>query len=112
VPGIYAKLLDVDKVDLIVGPYATAQIAPAMPIVISKNKVFVTLLGLGVNSEFKYPNYFAMIPTGPDRSGLLPRTTWILRWRRRRGRKRSQSWRLIRNSLAMLPTGPETTSRR
>jgi branched-chain amino acid transport system substrate-binding protein len=66
VPGIYTKLLDVDKVDLIIGPYATAQMAPAMPIVIQRNKVFITLLGLAVNSEFKYPNYFAMIPSGPD----------------------------------------------
>src|SRR5712691_9285206 len=66
VPGIYTKLIDVDKVDLIIGPYATAQIAPAMPIVVSKNKVFISLLGLAVNSEFKYPNYFAMIPSGPD----------------------------------------------
>jgi hypothetical protein len=66
VPGIYTKLLDVDKVDLIIGAYATAQLAPAMPIVISKNKVFIGLLGLAVNSEFKYPNYFAMIPAGPD----------------------------------------------
>src|SRR5882672_8035050 len=66
VPGIYTKLLDVDKVDLIIGPFATAQIAPAMPIVMSKNKVFIGLLGLAVNSEFKYPNYFAMIPAGPD----------------------------------------------
>src|SRR5262245_56621916 len=32
VPGIYTKLLDVDKVDLVVGPYATAMIAPAMPV--------------------------------------------------------------------------------
>src|ERR1700686_2884851 len=32
VPGIYAKLLDIDKVDLIVGGYATNQLAPAMPI--------------------------------------------------------------------------------
>ena len=66
VPGIYTKLLDVDKVDLIIGPYATAQIAPAMPIVIQRNKVFVTLLGLAVNSEFKYPNFFSMVPAGPD----------------------------------------------
>jgi branched-chain amino acid transport system substrate-binding protein len=66
VPGIYTKLLDVDKVDLIIGPYATAQMAPAMPIVIQRNKVFVTLLGLAVNDEFKYPNYFAMIPSGPN----------------------------------------------
>jgi branched-chain amino acid transport system substrate-binding protein len=66
VPGIYTKLLDVDKVDLVIGPYATAQIAPAMPIVIQRNKVFISLLGLAVNSEFKYPNYFSMIPNGPN----------------------------------------------
>ena len=66
VPGIYTKLLDIDKVDLLIGPYATAQIAPAMPIVIQRNKVFIGLLGLAVNSEFNYPNYFVMIPSGPD----------------------------------------------
>src|ERR1700724_425563 len=66
VPSIYTKLLDIDKVDLIIGPYATAQIAPAMPIVIQRKKTFIGLLGLAVNSEFDYPNYFAMIPSGPD----------------------------------------------
>jgi branched-chain amino acid transport system substrate-binding protein len=66
VPGIYTKLLDIDKVDLVIGPYATAQIAPAMPIVIQRNKLFIGLLGLAVNTEFNYPNYFAMIPSGPD----------------------------------------------
>ena len=66
VPSIYTKLLDIDKVDLIIGPYATAMIAPAMPIVIQRKKTFIGLLGLAVNSEFDYPNYFAMIPSGPD----------------------------------------------
>ena len=66
VPAIYTKLLDIDKVDLIIGPYATAMIAPAMPIVIQRKKNFVGLLGLAVNSEFNYPNYFCMIPSGPD----------------------------------------------
>ena len=78
VPAIYTKLLDVDKVDLIVGAYATAQIAPAMPIVIQQKKTFIGLLGLAVNTEFNYPNYFAMIPSGPDaeaglHQGLLRR---------------------------------------
>src|SRR3954466_1243598 len=36
VPPIYNKLLDVDKVDLLMGAYATAQLAPAMPIVIQR----------------------------------------------------------------------------
>jgi branched-chain amino acid transport system substrate-binding protein len=66
VPGIYTKLLDVDKVDLVIGGYATAMLAPAMPVVMQRKKLFIGLLGLGVNSEFNYPNYFVMIPSGPD----------------------------------------------
>jgi len=66
VPGIYTKLLDVDKVDLVVGGYATVMLAPAMPVVMQRKKLFIGLLGLGVNSEFNYPNYFVMIPSGPD----------------------------------------------
>ena len=66
VPGIYAKLLGVDKVDLVVGGYATAMLAPAMPVIMQYKKVFIGLLGLAVNSEFHYPNYFVMIPSGPD----------------------------------------------
>lgn len=66
VPGIYTKLLDVDKVELIIGGYATNMLAPAMPVVIQKGRTFIGLLGLAVNSEFNYPNYFAMIPSGPD----------------------------------------------
>jgi len=66
VPGIYTKLLDVDKVDLVVGGYATAMLAPAMPVIMQHKKTFIGLLGLAVNSEFNYPNYFVMIPSGPD----------------------------------------------
>jgi branched-chain amino acid transport system substrate-binding protein len=65
VPGIYTKLLDVDKVELVVSGYATNMIAPAMPVVMQKKKTFVSLFGLDVNGEFKYPNYFSVIPTGP-----------------------------------------------
>src|SRR5262245_41529178 len=66
VPGLYAKLLDVDKVDMIVSGYATNMIAPAMPVAMQRKKVFPALFGTGVNSEFKYDKYFAMIPTGPN----------------------------------------------
>src|SRR5262245_6122107 len=47
VPGIYTKLIDVDKVDLVVSGYATAIIAPAMPVVMQRNMTFITLLGTG-----------------------------------------------------------------
>ena len=66
IPGIYTKLLDVDRVDFVIGAYGTALTAPAMPIIIQRKKTFVALLALAVNSEFNYPNYFAMIPSGPD----------------------------------------------
>ena len=66
VPAIYTKLLDVDKVELVVGGYATNMLAPAMPVVMQRNKLFLGLFGLAVNTEFDYPNYFAMIPSGPD----------------------------------------------
>jgi branched-chain amino acid transport system substrate-binding protein len=66
VPGIYTKLLDVDKVDLIMGPYATTQIAPSIPVAMQKNKLLISLFGTAVNSEFKYNRYFSMIPTGPN----------------------------------------------
>jgi branched-chain amino acid transport system substrate-binding protein len=66
VPGVYTKLLDVDKVDLIIGNYGTSMLVAAMPIVMQRKKVFIGLIGTAVNREFNYPNYFSMIPTGPD----------------------------------------------
>jgi branched-chain amino acid transport system substrate-binding protein len=65
VPAIYSKLLDVDKVDLIVSGYASTQIAAAMPVAVARKKLFVSLFGTGINNEFKYDKYFAMIPNGP-----------------------------------------------
>ena len=66
VPGIYTKLLDVDKVDLIVSGYGTNLIAPAMPVAIQHDRLFLGLFGMAVNAEFHYPKYFSMLPTGPD----------------------------------------------
>jgi branched-chain amino acid transport system substrate-binding protein len=65
VPGIYAKLLDIDKVDLIVSGYASTQIAAAMPVAIEHKKLFMGLAGTAINDEFQYPMYFAMGPYGP-----------------------------------------------
>src|SRR6516225_2238956 len=65
VPGIYTKLLDVDKVDLVVGPYGTNMVAPAIPTVMQKGKTFIGLFALAANSEFHYPKYFSMLPAGP-----------------------------------------------
>jgi branched-chain amino acid transport system substrate-binding protein len=64
VPGIYTKLLDVDKVDIVVSGYATNMIAPAMPVIIQHQRTFLGLLGLDANSKFHYPKYFSIAPTG------------------------------------------------
>jgi len=66
IPGIYSKLLDIDKVELLVSPFATNQIAPAMPIVMERKMTFMALFGTGVNDEFKYERYFQILPNGPD----------------------------------------------
>ena len=65
VPGIYTKLLDVDKCDLVVGPYATNMVAPAIPVVMQKGKVFIGLFALDANGQFHYDKYFSMLPSGP-----------------------------------------------
>jgi branched-chain amino acid transport system substrate-binding protein len=64
VPGIITKLLDIDKVDILLGENGTNMLIPAMPIVIQHNLTFLGLFGLDVNSEFHYPNYFSIIPAG------------------------------------------------
>ena len=64
VPALYQKLLDLDKVDIVMGG-GTNLLAAAMPVVMQKKKVFIGLFGMAVNTEFNYPNYFSMIPLGP-----------------------------------------------
>ena len=66
VPGIISKLLDVDKVDYLLGGNGTNLIAPAVPAAMMRNLTLVGLFGLDVNSEFHYPNYFSMIPAGGE----------------------------------------------
>jgi branched-chain amino acid transport system substrate-binding protein len=67
IPGLYTKLIDVDKVDIIASSYATNMVAPAMPIVMQNDRTFFSLLGLAANSEFNYKRYFSMTPTGGPR---------------------------------------------
>jgi branched-chain amino acid transport system substrate-binding protein len=66
VPGIYTKLFDIDKVDLVISGYGTNIIGPAMPLVMKHNKVFMSLAGLRVNEQFHYDKYFQIQPLGPD----------------------------------------------
>ena len=71
VPRIYTKLLNVDNVDLVVSGYGTNLIAPAMPIVMRKGMVFMSLFGLAANEQFNYDRYFQIMPAGPE-----PKEDW------------------------------------
>jgi branched-chain amino acid transport system substrate-binding protein len=66
VPGLYAKLIDLDRVDLLCSSFGTNQIAPAMPIIMAKSMVYMGLFGTGVNDTFHYDRYFQILPNGPE----------------------------------------------
>lgn len=66
IPGLYTKLIDIDKVDLLVGPYATNMAAPAIPVLMQRNKTTISILANAANSTFHYQQYFSMLPSGPE----------------------------------------------
>ncbi|HET9903879.1 MAG TPA: amino acid ABC transporter substrate-binding protein [Xanthobacteraceae bacterium] len=66
VPGIYSKLLDIDKVDVIISGYGTVPVVAAMPVVMGRKKTFLAYYALDANAKFKYDRYFTMQPSGPD----------------------------------------------
>src|SRR4029079_12114339 len=65
-PQIYTKLLEVDKVDLIVSGYGTNLIAPLLPIAMERKLTLMGMFGLANNEKYQYPNYFQIQPAGPD----------------------------------------------
>ena len=71
VADLYKRLLDDEKVDLIIGGYGDNSVAPAMPLVMERKRYLVALMALAVNAKLGYENYFAMIPTGPHPTEAL-----------------------------------------
>jgi len=63
-PGIYAKLMGIDKVDLLLGPYSTNVIAATMPAIMQNNRTTIGIFGLGANKAYNYPRYFSMNSQG------------------------------------------------
>jgi branched-chain amino acid transport system substrate-binding protein len=66
VPQLFTKLIEVDKVDLLIGPYATNMVAPAIPVLMQYKKTTVSILANAANSKLHYDQYFSMLPTGPE----------------------------------------------
>jgi branched-chain amino acid transport system substrate-binding protein len=63
-PGIYTKLLDVDKVDLIVAPYGTNPTAPIMPLVKQRGLLLMGNFSFDVNANIKHDMWFNNAPWG------------------------------------------------
>jgi branched-chain amino acid transport system substrate-binding protein len=66
VPPIYTKLIEVDKTDLLIGPYATNMVAPAIPVVAAHDKTTIGILANAANHSFHYKRYFSMLSSGPE----------------------------------------------
>lgn len=64
-PAIYAKLLDVDKVDLLFAPYATVPTAPIMPLVKQRGLLLMGNFSFQVNSKIHHDMWFNIAPWGP-----------------------------------------------
>ena len=90
VPDIYTKLITVDKVDLLLGPYGTNFVAPAMPTIIQNKKLTISFTAIGINDKFNYDKYFSMVSVGPE--GVNAFSIGFFDWRRRRSRSRRR-WR-------------------
>ena len=61
-PGIYTKLLDVDKVDLLIAPYGTVPTAPIMPLVKQRNLLLMGNFSFQVNHTVKHDMWFNNAP--------------------------------------------------
>ena len=112
VPGIYTKLITVDKVDLLLGPYGTNFVAPAMPTIMQNNKMTISFTAIGINGKFNYDKYFSMVSVGPE--GVNAFSDRLLRYGRgadSRSRRPSRSSPPTPSSPRARRTAPARRSR-
>src|ERR1051326_2162145 len=67
-PALCAKLIDVDKVDLLFAPYATVPTAPIMPLVKQRGLLLMGNFSFQVNSKVQHDMWFNNAPWGPPDS--------------------------------------------
>ncbi|HEX8663418.1 MAG TPA: amino acid ABC transporter substrate-binding protein [Beijerinckiaceae bacterium] len=68
IPGIYSKLVDVDRVDLLFSPYGANLTAVIMPFVKQRDRFVVGMYGISNNDEVKHDKFFQIAPWGPKAS--------------------------------------------
>jgi branched-chain amino acid transport system substrate-binding protein len=65
VPAIYAKLIDVDRVDLLLLPYGTNLTAVVMPMIRQRNRLVLGQFEIGQNDKLMHDKFFEIAPWGP-----------------------------------------------
>ena len=108
--SLYEKLITVDKVDLIIGPYATGAILAGMGVAQRYQKMYVHH-SFGMPHLAKYDMHFPTAAFGPEPARTVP-TVVFERSRRRRSRPRR--WRSSPASSprrSSSPRGPRTSRR-
>jgi branched-chain amino acid transport system substrate-binding protein len=71
-PGIYTKLLEVDKVHLLIAPYGTNPTAPVMPLVKQRDLLLMGNFALDANAQIKHDKYFNNQPWSSAKDSAAP----------------------------------------
>lgn len=71
--SLYEKLITVDKVDVVMGPYATSAILAAMGVAQRYQKLFIHN-SFGMPHLAKYEMHFSALPFGPEPNKTIPTT--------------------------------------
>jgi len=61
-PGIYAKLIDIDKVDLLIAPYGSVSTAPVLPLVNQRKLLLMGNFSFQVNARIQHDMWFNNAP--------------------------------------------------
>jgi branched-chain amino acid transport system substrate-binding protein len=61
-PGIYSKLLDIDKVDLLIAPYGSVPTAPLMPLVKQRGLLLMGNFSFQLNQRVQHDMWFNNAP--------------------------------------------------
>ena len=118
VPGIYTKLLDVDKVDLLIAPYGTVPTAPIMPLVKQRGLLLMGNFSFQVNAKVQHDMWFNNAPWNDASSwsdGFIQRRPEAPARRPSRSSPRTTSsrrtWRTARASSRRRPASSRSTTR-
>ena len=67
-PGIFSKLVDLDKVNLLIAPYGTVPAAAVMPLAKERRLLLIGQIGYQVNSKAKHDMWFnnCLLYTSPS----------------------------------------------